>query len=70
MKEIIGWRSRTIGILNLINYQDVDFVYVWTYLYPLDSSLSTAFGDFPGLPERLRLLSLPLDPLVNAISHL
>ena len=57
-------------IFNLISYQDVDFVYVWTYLYPLDLGLWRVFGGFLMSPKRLPLLSLLLDPLENAINHL
>lgn len=64
------WWKYTERIFNLISYRDVDFVYVWTYLYLLDLSLSTAVEDFPASPEHLPPLIPQLAPSESVISHL
>lgn len=57
---------------NLISYQGVDFVvvYVWIYLYPLDSSLSKVVEGFPASPGHSQQPSPQLDPLGSETNHL
>lgn len=57
-------------IFNLISYQDVDFVYVWTCWYPLELSLMTAAEGCPASRGRSPRPGPPLGPPASEISRL